>query len=163
MSAPRLALVFLAAAAALYLGVTRPKTRALLAATEEYGKLRQAQAAQDAQLERADLEARESAQALRALTTAAAPSLPELRSRVLARLSALPVDDVQLALIVGRSAAPVEVKLQAQGELADLVALASGLAAPRSGLALKGVSLERGDRDSHVKLTLTASSVGTRP
>lgn len=163
MNAARLALVLLVLAVAVYLGVTRPATQALMAATEEHRQARDARAARQGRLARIERREREQARALALLAGASSHSLPAVRRRVLERLSGLPLSEVRLDVTVAPSPAFAEAKVAVQGDFSDVVTLSSRLARPDAGLALKNVTFARDERDERVKLALTASTVGGRP
>jgi hypothetical protein len=163
VNAPRLTLVLLLLAAAVYLGVTRPAAQDLAALSDEYSKARDVQVTRQARLADIEHRERERRQALALLAGAQTRSLPAVRRRLLGRLSGLPLTDIHLD--IGAAAAPAfaEVKVATQGDFFSLMALSSRLAQADAGLAFRQISFTRSERDERVRLTLTADTVAGQP
>jgi hypothetical protein len=163
VNAPRLTLLLLLLAAALYLGITRPGAQALGAAGDEYRQARNERAAYESRLAHGERRARAQERAMTLLARAAYPTLPALRRHVLTQLAGLPLVDVHLEVKATKPPAFAEVRLAAQGDFNVLVTLAARLGRPDTGLALESVAFARSERDERVKLTVTADALGRRP
>jgi hypothetical protein len=166
MNAPRLALLFVVLAAALYLTITRPNTQALGLTGDEYARLRRERAESQATLELSERRERAQQNALALLAGQATPGkrpLTAIRRQVLARLAGLPVFDVRLEVAAPRGAALAEVRVEARGTFLDLVALSKRLADPGAGLAVQRVTFTRPPREDRLVLAVEAQAVGARP